>query len=129
MNFSLLMFDTALAPVFADAASASSGADGLAFAAGGTALGAIATLVGSWLKARYTRTTIAQDPLRVEQSQFQAHCKDNAKDHDDIFTRLRKVEADLAGQNQAILALKDMQNRIYDMVSGLYKKICGGDKQ
>lgn len=128
MNFSLLMFDTALAPVFADAASASSGADGLAFAAGGTALGAVATLVGSWLKARYTRTTIAQDPLRVEQSQFQAHCKDNARELTDIFTRLRKVEAELAGQGQAILALKDMQNRIYDMVSSLYKKICGGCK-
>ena len=128
MNFSLLMFDTAFAPVLADAAQASANPDGLAFAVGGTALGAVVTLIGSWIKARYTRTTIAQDPLRVEQSQFQAHCKDNAKDHDDLFSRLRKVEADLAGHGQAIIALKDMQNRIYDIVSELYKKICGGGK-
>lgn len=63
MNFSLLMFDTALMPVFADAAQASAGSDGIACAVGGTALGALATLLGSWIRARYgQKKTVTPEP-------------------------------------------------------------------
>lgn len=121
MNFSSMIFETAVQPALAaagEAASSTSG-DGIAFALGGGAVGAIATLVGSWLKSRRL------DPLRTEQTQQQALWKENARDHTDIFDRLRKVEADVAGHSAAILGMKDLLNKIYEMVQKLYTREAG----
>lgn len=129
MLFNDLMFTTAVQPFLAEASSASTGGDGVAFAIGGTALGAICTaLVNIW-RSRNQKTEIAPNPLAVEQTAQQALWKENAKDHANLFERLRKVEAEVAGHTAAILAMKEMQNRIYDMVSKLYEKVCVGGKK
>ena len=121
MLFNDILFTTAVQPFLADAASATSG-DGVAFAIGGTALGALCTaLVNIW-RARNQKTEITPNPLVQEQSAQQALWKDNARDHADIFERLRKVEADVAGHAAAILSMKDLLNKIYDMVTKLYLK-------
>lgn len=122
MLFNDILFTTAVQPFLADAGSSATGGDGVAFAIGGTALGAICTaLVNIW-RSRNQRTEIAPNPLAVEQTAQQALWKDNARDHADIFDRLRKVEADVAGHTAAIISMKDMLNKIYDMVTKLYLK-------
>ena len=102
MLFNDILFTTAVQPFLADGASATSG-DGVAFAIGGTALGALCTaLVNIW-RARNQKTEIAPNPLVQEQSAQQALWKDNARDHADIFDRLRKVEADVAGDRKSVV--------------------------
>ena len=125
MSFTDLAYETALAPVFAAAADPS-GSDTAGIIIGSGAVGAICALLGSWIKARYSRTTVEPNPLEVQQTATQAIWKENARAHADLFERLRKVEADVAGHNAAIIALKDLQNKIYDMVSKLYEKVCNG---
>lgn len=121
MLFNDILFTTAVQPFLADGASATSG-DGVAFAIGGTALGALCTaLVNIW-RTRNQKTEITPNPLVQEQSAQQALWKDNAHDHTEIFDRLRKVEADVAGHTAAIFSMKDLLNKIYDMVTKLYLK-------
>lgn len=127
MSFTDLAYTTAVQPLFAAAADTSGDNTGIIIGSG--AVGAIAALIGSWIKARYSKTTVEPNPLEIQQTSNQALWKDNAKDHADIFDRLRKVEADVAGHSQAIIALKDLQNKIYDMVSKLYEKVCNGGKR
>ena len=80
-------------------------------------------------RAREQKTEISPTPLPVEQSSQQALWKDNAKDHADIFDRLRKVEAETAAQRAEIENTKTMQGRMFDMISALYDRIIGGKKK
>lgn len=123
------MFDTAIVPAFADAANAASPvADGLVIAAGGTAVGAIVTIACTWIKARFTKTEVSNDPLHTEQTPQQANWKQNSADHTDIFGRLRVVEAQVSALQAEVGSLKEMQGRMFQMVTALYEKICVGKK-
>ena len=51
-----------------------------------------------------TKTTIANDPLRIEQTGYQATMKKNDAEHADLFNRMRIVEAELAGIKATITA-------------------------
>lgn len=127
MNFSMLMFDTAVAPFLADA-QASSGPDGVAFAAGGAALGAFATLAGAWIKARFSRTAVVPDPVRTEASAQQDRKDQNDEAHADLFGRMRVVEAEVAALKAETRGVQQMQARMFDMISALYERIIGGKK-
>ena len=99
--------------------------DGLQLTIGGAALTTIGGVLGALARAwcsRHQRTEIEPNPLVQEQSSQQALWKKNEADHADIFARLRKVEADVAGHTAAILSMKDLLNKIYDMVTKLYLK-------
>ena len=83
--------------------------------------------------AEELRTKITNDPLRIEQSSYQAMMKNNEKDHSDIFTRLRCVETEVAGIKATIAAKFDglsaqmMETR--EMVRSLYDKVCNGKRK
>lgn len=103
--------------------------DGISLAIGGSTGAAIVAAAAKLWAARNQRTVVEPDPLHVEQSQQQALWKDNASDHANLFERMRKLEAEVSGHTQAILAMKDMQSHIYDMVTKLYEKICEGKRK
>lgn len=54
--------------------------DGISLIISGSAIGAIATLVGSWIKARYSKTKIEPQPLEVKQAPNFVTC-DECKAH------------------------------------------------
>jgi uncharacterized coiled-coil DUF342 family protein len=54
--------------------------DGLSLIISGSAVGAIATLVGSWIKARYSKTKIEPQPLEIKQTPNFVTC-DECKAH------------------------------------------------
>lgn len=83
---------------------------------------ALLKIVEMYFAARRAKESKTDNPLAVEQTQQQALWKDNARDHADLFDRMRRVEADVAGHTAAILGMKDMLNKIYDMVSKLYTR-------
>lgn len=106
--------------------------DGLQLTIGGAALTTIGGVIGALGKAwcsRNQRTEISPNPLVQEQSSQQALWKKNEADHADIFSRLRKVEAETAAQRADIENAKVMQGRMFDMVSALYDRIIVGGKK
>lgn len=72
--------------------------DGISLVVGGSAIGAIATLAGSWLKARATTRKIEPQPLEVRPASEWAERKANDEDHAAIFLRLAAVEQRTAAQ-------------------------------
>ena len=88
---------------------------------GGGAIGALCTLAAAWIKARYGRTRVEPDPLRVEKQdkyvtrrEFEQHVRDNRGDHDNIFARLAandkltsRLEGLLEGIREDLKAIKD----------------------
>ena len=95
MNFSLLMFNTAVLPFLADAgASATSdGTTGIIIGSG--VAGSLVTLAATWIKARYTRKVELSKPVEVAlkeqfvtRTEFDKLAVENRADHDNIFNRL-----------------------------------------
>ena len=106
--------------------------DGLQLTIGGAALTTIGGVIGARGKAwcsRNQRTEISPNPVVQEQSSQQALWKKNEADHADIFSRLRKVEAETAAQRADIENAKVMQGRMFEMISALYDRIIGGKKR
>lgn len=80
--------------------------------------------------ANELRTSVLNDPLHVEQSAYQAMMKDNAKDHADIFNRLRNNESAIATLMERSIAQDKILDRMADQVGSLYDRIiCGGKKK
>lgn len=83
--------------------------------------------------ANELRTKITNDPMHIEQSNYQATMKANAADHADIFARLRFLESELAGVKATMVAKFDglsaymMETR--EMVRSLYDKVCNGKRK
>ena len=83
--------------------------------------------------ANELRAKIVNDPMHIEQSNYQATMKANAADHADIFARLRFLESELAGVKATMVAKFDglsaymMETR--EMVRSLYDKVCNGGKR
>ena len=65
---------------------------GISLAIGGGAIGAVATLVGSWLKARHDTRRIEPQPLEIKEADAYADRRQNAADHDALLLRMSAVE-------------------------------------
>ena len=83
--------------------------DGINLAIGGTAVTAIAGIVGAWIKARYGRTTVEPDPLNVRNEKKPVFVTVG-----EFNTRLGKVEqdikdlrVDIQSGNSAVMAKLD----------------------
>ena len=97
--------------------------DGINLAIGGGAVTAIAGVVGAWIKARFSKTTVEPTPLPVTTEktpkyvtvqEFNKHVADNARDHENIFARLNandkltsKLEGILEGIREDLSAIKN----------------------
>lgn len=83
--------------------------------------------------ANELRAKIVNDPMHIEQSHYQADMKANAAAHTDIFSRLRILEAEMAGIKALVTAKFDglsaqiMETR--EMVRSLYDRVCNGKKR
>lgn len=81
--------------------------DGLSLTLGGTTLALVAKEIFAWLRARRQKTEITPTPLPVDKldkyvtrGEFNKHVDDNARDHENIFSRLNandKLTSRLAG--------------------------------
>lgn len=81
--------------------------DGVSLVVGGGAVGALAGIVGAWIKARYGKTKVDPTPLPVEKSQTQALLEANESDHKNLFLRMGNLEqrvSNIEGQMPHILA-------------------------
>ena len=97
--------------------------DGINLAIGGGAVTAIAGVVGAWIKARFSKTTVEPTPLPVTTEktpkyvtvqEFNKHVEDNARDHENMFARLNandkltsKLEGILEGIREDLSAIKN----------------------
>ena len=83
--------------------------------------------------ANELRAKITNDPMHIEQSHYQADMKANSAAHTDIFSRLRLLEAEMAGIKALVTAKFDglsaqiMETR--EMVRSLYDRVCNGKKR
>ena len=81
--------------------------DGLSLTLGGTTLALLIKEGFAWLRARRQKTEITPTPLPVDKldkyvtrGEFNKHVDDNARDHENIFSRLNandKLTSRLAG--------------------------------
>lgn len=88
--------------------------DGLTLAIGGTAFGALCTLAGSWIKARYGHAKVEPQPLEVAQAPSFRTCAECDRRHAEVEKRL--AAGDLAFQELR----HDIQNgfqRVTDRIS------------
>ncbi len=97
--------------------------DGINLAIGGGAVTAIAGVVGAWIKARWSKTTVEPTPLPVTTEktpkyvtvqEFNKHVEDNQRDHENMFARLNandkltsKLEGILEGIREDLSAIKN----------------------
>lgn len=104
--------------------------DGLSLAVGGTALGAICTLVGTVVKARFSRTTVEPQPLAVKLDEKYASKDGNAEAHKELFLRVAAVEqavAAIRAENSATrdalaeikAELRDQNNLLMQILKGI----------
>lgn len=86
--------------------------DGLTLAVGGTAIGALCTLAASWIKARFSRTEIAPQPLEVKPSPRYADRAENDAAHANIFARLAALEKSGASQEARLDRIEASLDRL-----------------
>ncbi len=100
--------------------------DGVNLAIGGGAVGAIAGVVGAWIKARYGRTQIDPDPLNVKNEKKPVYVTVG-----EFNTRLGKVEADIkdlrgtitTGNNAVMRKLDEIDARSEKRANELNRRI------
>ncbi len=91
---------------------------------GGGLVVKIGDWIAQWFRSRNQKTTIAPDPLHVERSpkyvtvqEFNKHCEDNMRDHENIFARLNandKLTSRLEGLLEGIREdLKAIKNKLF----------------
>ncbi len=83
--------------------------DGLALTIGSGAIGAICGVLGAWIKARYSKTTIEPNPICIKKTQDDKDdsiCEEARKRFqnriEDIDRRLSKLEGENPHINQAL---------------------------
>ena len=91
--------------------------------------GVISALV-TWLAAKkHAEKTSVPQPCVTEQTSYQAAMKSNAKDHGDIFDRLRKCEANIATLMERTISQGKILDRMADQVGQLYDRIVMGKRK
>ncbi len=90
--------------------------DGINLAIGGGAVTAIAGVVGAWIKARWSKTTVEPTPLPVTTEktpkyvtvqEFNKHVEDNARDHENMFARMNRNDMLTSEINGKLTGIKD----------------------
>ena len=90
--------------------------DGINLAIGGGAVTAIAGVVGAWIKARFSKTTVEPTPLPVTTEktpkyvtvqEFNRHVEDNARDHENMFARMNRNDILTSEINGKLAGIKD----------------------
>jgi len=91
-------------------------ADGLSLTLGGTTLALIAKEIFAWWRSRSQKTQIAPTPLPVttEKSpkyvtvqEFNRHCEDNARDHENMFARMNRNDILTSEINGKLTGIQD----------------------
>ena len=107
--------------------------DGISLSVGGAAVGTICTCLVQMWKARHQKTEIAPNPLSIEQTSYQASQKENAKDHENLFGRVAKLEQSVARIEATVDAkfdaFSEQLRETKDMVRQLFERIIGGAKR
>ena len=80
----------------------------------------------AWVKAKFAKNP---QPFITEQTSYQAAMKANAKDHGDIFDRLRKCEANIATLMERTISQGKILDRMADQVGQLYDRIVMGKRK
>ena len=90
--------------------------DGINLAIGGGAVTAIAGVIGAWIRARFSKTTVEPTPLPVTTEktpkyvtvqEFNKHVEDNARDHENIFARVNRNDILTSEINGKLAGIKD----------------------
>ena len=88
--------------------------DGIHLAMGGGAVTAIAGVVGAWIKAKFGRTKVEPTPLPVEKApkyltvqEFNKHCEDNARDHENLFGRMNRNDRETSELKGILTSMRD----------------------
>lgn len=98
--------------------------DGLSLTLGSTTIALLIKEFFAWRRSRSQKTEIAPDPLHIERSpkyvtvqEFNKHCEDNMRDHENIFARLNandKLTSRLEGLLEGIREdLKAIKNKLF----------------
>lgn len=109
--------------------------DGVSLAIGGGAVGALATIVGSWIKARYAsphRAVEGQrhpDALDVTLREEFADRKANDADHQALFLRMSAVEQKTAHADGVLEQLDGKIDTINSNVTQILMNFANGKKQ
>ena len=104
---------------------------GLLMAVGGALLlrGALSPVDTAWQRW----LEIAPNPLSIEQTAYQASQKENAKDHENLFGRVARLEQSVsridAKVDAKFDAITEQLRETKDMVRQLFDRICGGKKK
>ena len=109
--------------------------DGLQLTIGGAALTTIGGVLGALARAwcsRHQHTEIAPNPLSIEQTAYQASQKENAKDHENLFGRVARLEQSVSRIDAKVDAKFDaITEQLKDtrgMVRQMFERICKGRK-
>ena len=90
--------------------------DGINLAIGGGAVTAIAGVIGAWIRARFSKTTVEPTPLPVTTEktpkyvtvqEFNKHVEDNARDHENMFARMNRNDILTSEINGKLAGIKD----------------------
>lgn len=98
--------------------------DGLSLTLGSTTIALLIKEFFAWRRSRSQKTEIAPDPLHIERTpkyvtvqEFNKHCEDNMRDHENIFARLNandKLTSRLEGLLEGIREdLKAIKNKLF----------------
>ena len=93
--------------------------DGISLVVGGSALGALATLAGSYIKARATARRVEPQPLEVRPIAEYADRARNDADHNAIFLRMAAVEQKAAATDAKLSQIERGIGRIEDKIDKL----------
>ncbi len=89
-------------------------ADGIQLLVGGGAIGALVPLASAWIKARFSKTQIAPQPLEVKgvpqfvtKEEFEKHAAANARDHENLFSRLKRNDRETSAIKGMLVGIRD----------------------
>ncbi len=89
-------------------------ADGIRLLVGGGSVGALCTLAGAWIKARFSKTTVSPQPLEVKgapeyvsKAEFEKHVEANAHDHENLFSRLNRNDRETSEIKGMLVGIRD----------------------
>lgn len=90
--------------------------DGINLAIGGGAVTAIAGVVGAWIKARWSKTTVEPTPLPVTTEktpkyvtvqEFNKHVEDDTRDHEALFLRMNRNDRETSELKGILTGMRD----------------------
>lgn len=89
-------------------------ADGTSIVLGSTTVGLLIKEFFAWRRSRNQKTEITPDPLNVRKEdkyvtrgEFNRHCEDNARDHENMFARLSRNEILSSEINGKLAGIKE----------------------